>query len=89
MFHVSDWFPTILSMANISYIPGKKLELDGFDQYPNLQSTILKSPRQYMLYNYYYKVGAKDFDLWINGTAAIRDSRYKLMHTFTSANTKW
>jgi arylsulfatase A-like enzyme len=82
LFHVSDWFPTILNIAGIAYNPGIGHELDGYDQYSSITKQNLLSPREYVLYDYYYNVENKFFDLWTNGTAAIRNSRYKLMHTF-------
>ena len=44
------------------------------------------SPREYLLYNYYIdaEVDGDKFDMWENGTFAIRNSQYKLMHSFNS-----
>ena len=33
LYHVSDWFPTILGMVNVKFTPKTGFELDGFDQY--------------------------------------------------------
>ena len=33
LYHVSDWFPTILGMVNVRFTPKTGFELDGFDQY--------------------------------------------------------
>jgi hypothetical protein len=58
-----------------------------YNQYPSITNQITP-PREYMLYDYYYNVENKHFDLWTNGTVAIRNSRYKLMHTFLSSKTR-
>lgn len=89
LFHVSDWFPTILNIAGIAYNPGIGHELDGYDQYPSITNHNLLSPREYMLYDYCYDVENKFFDLWKNSTAAVRNSRYELMHTFLSSKTRY
>ena len=89
LFHVSDWFPTILNIAAISYKPVVNFELDGFDHVEYLMGRREGSPREYMLYNYYHNVEDEYFDLWINGTVAVRNSKYKLMHSFTSNSTNW
>jgi arylsulfatase A-like enzyme len=88
LFHVSDWFSTILNIANISYNPMDGHELDGYDQYPSITRKYPSSPREFMLYNSFYNVENEYFDLWKNGTTAIRNSRYKLMHTFLSPRTR-
>ena len=36
LYHVSDWFPTILGMVNVKFTPKTGFELDGFDQYEAL-----------------------------------------------------
>ena len=84
LFHVSDWFPTILDMAGVKYSPKSKYALDGvshFDAIAGDDST----PREYMLYNYYYNPSEPDNDLWSGKAFAIRNDRYKLMHTYDSS----
>jgi len=49
--HVTDWFPTILSMAGLS--PSSS-DLDGLDQWAPLQDASLSSPRTEMIYNIFY-----------------------------------
>lgn len=82
--HVSDWFPTILAMAQIDYDPPKGKELDSYNHLTAFVTNI--SPREYLLYNYYIdaEVDGDQFDMWENGTFAIRNSQYKLMHSFNS-----
>ena len=36
------------------------------------------------MYNYYDNVDLYSFDIWTNGSFAIRNEQYKLMHTFDS-----
>jgi len=92
MMHVSDWFPTILSMADISYTPPSGYELDGTSHWSTmlkLKTTSTKytsageGPRSYILYNYY-----KDVDefTWPDGEVrAIRSSQYKLLETYENS----
>jgi len=49
--HVTDWFPTILSMAGLS---PSSTDLDGLDQWTPLQNASLPSPRTEMIYNIFY-----------------------------------
>lgn len=93
LFHVSDWFPTILDMAGIEYTPPTGFDLDGVSHYNylmgDMDDTSGVGPRQYMLYNAYTKVmtaaGTYSFDLNSDAVFAVRDSRYKLMHTFNGS----
>jgi arylsulfatase A-like enzyme len=82
--HVSDWFPTILSIASIDYIPNPDYELDGVDQLYAMFGEI-DPPRDYVLYNYYTLIAGSNFDMWINGSLAIRNNKYKLLHTYNSS----
>jgi arylsulfatase A-like enzyme len=86
--HVADWFPTMLKIANITYTAPEGYELDGFDQYGSILG-IEESPREYMLYNYYYNVSGQDYQLMTNGGGAIRNDRYKLLHTYISNEEHW
>jgi arylsulfatase A-like enzyme len=91
LFHVSDWFPTILSMAGITGFEAKfGYELDGVDQYDAMFNGA-DNPRSLLLYNYYTNVQfAKKLDLWTSGGAAIRNTKYKLMHGYgASLNSQW
>ena len=84
-FHVTDWFPTILDIAGATYKPEIGYHLDGVSQF---QAVINGGdpPREYMLLNYYYDPYDPTKNLWTGKAAAIRNSRYKLMHTFDN---KW
>jgi arylsulfatase A-like enzyme len=83
MMHVSDWFPTILDLADISYSADDDYALDGVSQVDAWSSG--SSARDYMLYNWYYNVKDQYFDMWKNGSFAIRNSKYKLMHAYDSS----
>ena len=80
LMHISDWFPTIMELANIDYSPDDDNALDGVSQISGW--TGVSTPRSDMLYNMYTHLTDIDFDIWTNGSFAVRDSRYKLMHTY-------
>ena len=90
LFHVTDWFPTILGLAEITYKPEDGYELSGFDQTDSMFS--LKdndSPRTGMLYNYYYNPAdpsASTKTFWTSVPCAVRNSQYKLMHTYEASD---
>ena len=91
MFHVSDWLPTILGMADIDYTPEAGHELDGVSHASNL---MVKNPvevRSTMLYNFYTNIEGQFHDgqmwnMWTDAPLAIRDSQYKLIHTYDDNN---
>ena len=83
MFHVSDWFPTILDMAGVKYSPKSKYALDGVSHLDAMVDGA-DAPRSAMLYNYYYDPSTPSEDLWNGKAFAVRNERYKLMHTFDS-----
>jgi arylsulfatase A-like enzyme len=86
LFNVVDWFPTLLSLSGIDYVPEFEYNaLDGVDHYETLLTYGDTAPRDVMLYNYYYGVDRYQFDMWINGSFAIRNERYKLMHAYNSS----
>ena len=83
LFHVSDWMPTILEMAGITYIASPDRPLDGVSHY----NAFVKgdpSPRDYLLMNYYYDPYHPAETLWNGRAVGIRNSRYKLLHTYLS-----
>lgn len=91
LFHISDWFPTILTLADIDYVPKvhdqdglldhSSNTLDGSDHVASwFDTTII--PREAMLYNMYVSLSDNDFDIWTDGSFAVRDDRFKLMHTY-------
>lgn len=96
LMHISDWFPTILSLAGIHYNPtdddnSEGFVLDGVDHQSALlsQAGAISSntaPRTDMLYNMYVDLVDYDFNIWTNGSFAVRDQRFKLMHTFDDAD---
>jgi arylsulfatase A-like enzyme len=81
LFHVTDWFPTIVELAGIDFQERDGHELDGVSQVSGFQGD-KKVPRQYMLYNSYTNVADEDLDMWTNGAFAIRNLQYKLVHYF-------
>ncbi len=86
LMHITDLLPTMLSMADITYTAPDGYELDGVDHYATITNPGSSSgPRDIMLYNSYYDVDGYDFNRWTNGPFAIRDSQYKLIHTYNSS----
>jgi arylsulfatase A-like enzyme len=83
IMHTTDWFPTILDLADITYDPPDGYELDGVSQVDGWYSG--SAQRDYLLYNWYYNVENKFLDMWTNGSFAIRNSQYKLMHAYDSS----
>ena len=59
----SDWFPTMLGLADIDFDPADGYELDGYDHHAAWASA--EVPRDYVLYNDYYN-------------AEVRENRIKL-----------
>ena len=86
LMHVTDWMPTLLDLVNITYTPDNGSAFDGFSHAETWASGNVsgESSRDFMLYNYFYGVQGFDFNLWTNGSFAIRDVQYKLMHTYDS-----
>lgn len=90
LFHVTDWFPTLLELAGVRYDVDDDFALDGYSH----ASAFLNgddAPREYMLYNVYDKVTNSDgdyesFNIWTNGAFAVRNSKYKLMHTYNNSH---
>jgi len=80
LMHVSDWFPTMMALAGITYVPEAENELDGVNQVDGWLG--VRTPRDTMLYNYYTALTDYNYNIWSNGTFAVRDERYKLMHTY-------
>ena len=85
LFHVSDWFPTMLAMTGIAYMPSTAYALDGVSHYESLLEDGTDSPRPYLLMNYYFDPYRKEDTMWTNKAVAIRNSQYKLAHLYTSA----
>eukprot|EP01034_Spumella_vulgaris_P025603 gene25603-32076_t len=90
LMHVSDWFPTILALANISdYQPAKSHVISGHDQSMALTQGEQHNTRSHLLYNTYHNVQGMNFDTQVNGTFAIRNERYKLMHAWDGPEAQW
>lgn len=89
VFHVTDWFPTLLEMAGKPFVPNRdEYVLDGVSHYASFLDDNANngtSPREVMLYNSYYNVRTFDFDMWKSGSLAIRDERYKLIHFYNNS----
>ena len=85
VFHVTDWFPTIVDIVGISYSASNGYDLDGVSHYSSIFDGDDDAPRDYMLYNYFYDPASPDEDLWSGKAVAIRNDRYKLMHTYDSS----
>jgi len=87
LFHVSDWFPTLLGFGDISFTAKSDKTLDGIDQ--STAMTVGYNmpddyPREYLLYNMYTNVSTQSqFDIYNNSPVAIRNTRYKLLHAYT------
>ena len=89
MMHVADWLPTILNLTGITYVEKDGYEFDGVDHVGAWYGDG-NMPRDHVLYNYFYNVDGEYFDKWTNGSFAIRDDQYKLMHTYDSTTYgKW
>lgn len=92
LMHVSDWFPTILDIANISYIPtSPAFALDGLSHrdawFEDSQNK--SSPRSFVLYNIYSNVEELK-NKSNNIIGGIRDQRYKLLNTYVGNTlTEW
>lgn len=84
--HVTDWFPTILSWAGINYrADNEEYKVDGLNQAAAMAGVEgAGTPREYMLYNAIVNVEGKNLDMKTNGPVAVRNSRYKLIHAYTS-----
>jgi arylsulfatase A-like enzyme len=100
LFHVSDWFPTILDMASITYDAPAGYALDGVSHLESIEkfnnddynSENPYGPREYMLYNAYTNIVSSNdvddygFDVWTGGIFAIRNNQYKLIHSYNGSS---
>jgi arylsulfatase A-like enzyme len=83
LMHISDWFPTILDLSGLSYTSIDDYSLDGVSHYSSMVAGgNIRSPRQFMLYNMFYNIDNKNFDILTNAPVAIRDERFKLIHSY-------
>jgi len=84
LMHVSDWFPTILALGGITYEADEDHALDGVNQIDGWLGA--STPRDSMLYNMYVHLTDYSFNIWYNGSFAVRDARFKLMHTYNDTD---
>ena len=92
LFHVSDWFPTLLDMTSITYSPISTYAIDGVSHYSAIMNgavttdttKTIDSPRPYLLMNYYYDPHNEKDTMYTNKAMAIRNEQYKLLHTYTN-----
>lgn len=75
--HVESWNSAVTSK---DIFPSVKLFLIEFKLVAGIY------PRSNLLYNYYTNVDLYKFNMWQNGSFAIRDDQYKLIHTFDSSS---
>lgn len=80
LMHISDWFPTIMALTGLVYVADEGYEFDGVNQLDGWMGK--GNPRNALLYNMYQSIADYNFDIWTNGSFAVRDGRYKLMHTY-------
>lgn len=83
LMHVTDWFPTMLTMANIKFTPSAGMELDGVDQSDAMKLGDKYNARETMVYNMYMNVDDEDFDIYTNSNVAVRNKQFKLIHAYT------
>ena len=81
LMHVTDWFPTLLDLAGVTYTPRPGYALDGYSQVQAWANESANN-REYMLYNLYANVNLNSFDIWSDSPVAVRNKRYKLFHAF-------
>lgn len=81
IMHVSDWFPTMLDIAGISYTPTEDHAFDGVSHLDAMYGQA-STPREYMLYNIYCNVLKESFNLSLDAPVAVRNSVYKLVHGY-------
>jgi hypothetical protein len=72
LMHVSDWMPTILELADITY--ESTLPFDGVSQVSAWEGGDVV--RNNMVYNMYTNSRVYDFDMWTTGSLAVRNERY-------------
>ena len=84
LFHVSDWFPTMMDMTGVDYQAPPGHEFDGVSQFEIMFGGGSDYPRKYLLYNYYYDPAHTHSTYENTVPVAIRNNQYKLLHTYQS-----
>ena len=90
VMHVSDWMPTILDMAGVSFTPDASRPFDGVSHASNLKlagTDDVEEVRTTMLYNFYTNIedmtrDGSAWSMWSNSPLAIRTTQYKLVHAY-------
>eukprot|EP01035_Chromulina_nebulosa_P017410 gene17410-22959_t len=80
LFHVSDWFPTMLGLAGISYTASDDKPLDGVDHSSAWFDSSL-TPRTTLLYNIYKNVHDKYFNIWKNEDETTNYDDYSVVNS--------
>ena len=75
LFHVSDWFPTILSLCAVKYDSSSNLNLDGKDHSIALYNQLEKDVRTEVLID----LRVSNFSTFSKDTFAYIDGKYKLI----------
>ena len=72
IMHVSDWFPTILELAGVSYSPDEDSMLDGVSQVQAWTLGVDSNLRTFLLYNYYIDIQGEHFSVSVNAPVGER-----------------
>jgi len=78
LMHLSDWFPTILSLAGIE----QDRKLDGVSHAQNWRNLTSETPRTNLVYNINTNVFKREYNIWSNGSFAVRNEKFKLAHEY-------
>lgn len=83
LMHVTDWFPTVLDIAEIAYLPDSNSnKLDGVSHKDAMIYGYPETPRYTMLYNAYANIqGWADSKEFV-APQAVRNERFKLIRAY-------
>lgn len=88
LFHVTDWFPTILSMAKSGIPSDLQATLDGFNQLDVMSSPAgptvgpESGPRTKIVYNFYMNISGLPYTSCCDAPFAYRSGQEKLMQAY-------